>query len=207
MLKSLNFKKAPQAVLSHSLRISGSAAALANEYYHSNMEFSIINGDSSKCANLFGYSSKGLYGQKTPIIAVPASQLRHLEFINTRIHAVFLRNEVVDIPLRNDFDFSDDDYIRNWTYRLEHRRKAVILPEKAKIFVAQPIAGRHVLAGTAQDFVVRKKLDTALYNIFASVSESGCAKSVFYYGALDISPSFARILSMNIEESALRFKD
>ena len=151
--------------------------------------------------------SKGIYERTTPIVLVPKRQLKKLEFINDSIKTEYLRGNVVDIPARKDGSFNKEDYLNEWVNSIRECKIAAVIPERINDFSDNRRAVKLVLAHPVQEFVIERKLDTALNDKLAEIVSDKRARIIIDIPIYDGMPPWWRLWSVDAEGFILRFKD
>lgn len=149
----------------------------------------------------------GIYERTTPIVLVPKRQLKKMEFINDSIKVEYLRGNVVDIPARKNGNLNKENYLNEWTNSIRECKIAAVIPERISDFSNNGRAVRLVLAHPVQEFVIERKLDTALNDKLADIANDKRASIIIDFPAPSVVPPWWRLWSVDVEDFILRFKD
>ncbi|NGM38594.1 hypothetical protein G4G93_32665 [Methylobacterium sp. DB0501] len=183
-----------------------SSARLANEYHKAGIPFSIVDRDSRWAAEAPGYRARGVHARECPIVLVPRKQFAYLTFIDAAVQAAYLRGNLVDIHAKDDAHLNRNDYLRDWVYRFQQSWIAVVVPERAKDFLAPRAVGEFLLSEPIEDFVKARKLDRELYNVVADASK-GHARLVLELPLPTVVPFFLRLWSIDADDLVFRLPE
>lgn len=179
-------------------RLLQSAKFVSIEYYNLMTAFSIVKKESTEAANAVDYRIRGLGDRTIPIVLVPGAELDELRFVDVAARRDYLRNQIVAISVAQPAKFDREHYIVDWAHRLEHNKKAVILPEAVDLFL-RPDQGSFRLCGTLQVFSRDKKLGSSLYKAAVNVKNFRRAIIVYYPTVTRTSIIVPKIYKINVE--------